>query len=172
MSVIKCHTQRNISSFFTSQSHSARENFEKNTSLSLSDRMSNVKNIVKIFLAKNSYSPYIMEIKLKLKEHKIQVELKERENQARERDIEHDFKKITISKPIAAVVPVTVFGGNVPADIKRYTKDGEVELSGDYYRENKKTLKINTIKNFSRISPKDAMVLFETTELQVGKLFS
>ncbi|EEQ09644.1 hypothetical protein ymoll0001_1570 [Yersinia mollaretii ATCC 43969] len=113
-----------------------------------------------------------MEIKLKLKEHKIKVELKERENQARERDIEHDFKKITISKPIAAVVPVTVFGGNVPADIKRYTKDGEVELSGDYYRENKKTLKINTIKNFSEISSKNAMVLFETTELQVGELFS
>ncbi|CNI45831.1 hypothetical protein [Yersinia mollaretii] len=168
MPVIKYPAQRNISSLFTSQSHFARENLEKKPSFSFKYKISRIMN----YLVKNSYSPYIMEIKLKLKKHKIQVELNERENQARERDIEHDFKKITISKPIAAVVPVTVFGCNVPADIKRYTKDGEVELSGDYYRENKKTLKINTIKNFSEISPKDAMVLFEFTELKVGELFS
>lgn len=170
MSLINDFANKNISSPVIS--YSVRANIEQKPPSWMACKISRLCNFVRCFPTKNSYSPHKMEIKLKLKEHKIQVELKERENQARERDLEHDLKKITISKPIAAVVPVTVFGCNVPADIKCHTKDGEVELSGDYYRENKKILKINTIKNFSEISSKNAMVLFETTELQVGELFS
>lgn len=111
----KNYAPKYISSQITSES--VRANLEQEPSFHFVAKIKCLCNLIQSIPMKNSYSPHRVEIKSKLNEHKIQVNLKEIKDQAEEKGIEHGLKKITISLPIIAVVPVSALGKTQPANI-------------------------------------------------------
>lgn len=174
MLVIKFPAQRNISSLFTSQSHSARENLEKKPSLSFTCKISSIKN----YLVKNLYSSHRMEIKLKLKEQKIQAELSEIKNRAEEKEIENGLKKINISKPTSPKAPLRPSEEAQSINIKSRTEKAEIDItyntdSGlELTHETYLSLKKINMAKISQISPEDGEILPEAIKLPVYYSFS